>query len=89
MPPPLATLGWEPLDLPDSLDISALVRGCAGVDQAVPPLSHIRGGTREGNARWSAFRRDGLDQYANRRNNAMLRCEQRQFCSCSLAKRVC
>lgn len=37
-------------------------------------MDHIHGGTREGNARWEAFRRSGLDQYASRRNNAMLRC---------------
>ena len=72
-PPPPAGLGWEPLDL-QGADIGALVRGCAGVDQEVPPVAHIHGGTREGNARWEAFRRNGLDQYANRRNNAMLRC---------------
>ena len=64
------------------------MRDCKGVDQAVPPLSHIRGGTHEGNARWSAFRRDGLDQYANRRNNAMLRCGQGDPCSCWSANRV-
>ncbi len=37
-------------------------------------MTHITGGTRTGNARWAAFLRSGLDQYASRRNNAMLRC---------------
>ena len=72
-PPPPAGLRWEPLDL-QSADIGSLVAGCAGVDQEVPPVAHIHGGAREGNARWEAFRRSGLDQYASRRNNAMLRC---------------
>lgn len=77
-PPPPAGLGWDPLDL-QGADINALVRGCAGVDQQVPPVPHIDGGTREGNARWEAFRRNGLDQYASRRNNAMLRCGLKSY----------
>lgn len=42
-------------------------------DESVPGVSHMPGGQKAGNARWEAFKKNGLSQYAARRNNAMLR----------------
>lgn len=68
-------LGWEPLDLSaPGGDIASLLAKCDWIDCLVPAVTHMRGGSGEGYARWEAFRTKGLDLYAAHRNNAIKRC---------------
>jgi deoxyribodipyrimidine photolyase len=53
-------------------DIASLVRSCS-VDHTVEAVSHTRGGSAAGEARWAAFvRSGGLKRYAKTRNNVLL-----------------
>ena len=60
------------LTLP-GVDIPDLLNQCPGFDASVPGVQHMPGGQRAGYARWEAFKKKGLSQYAARRNLAMLR----------------
>ncbi|MDF1840833.1 MAG: FAD-dependent oxidoreductase [Rubripirellula sp.] len=61
-------LPFKPLDL-QSATLSELI-GRSKVDHAIAPVSDTPGGSRAGYARWESFKKHGLDQYANRRNDA-------------------
>lgn len=68
-------LNWQPLDLtlPD-MDIAALVRQWPGLDQSVPGVTHMEGGSRAGYARWQAWRSGGgIGAYPGSRNDALKR----------------
>lgn len=58
LPPQLGApeqLGWQPLELPQSL--RQVLQTCGGIDQSVPGVSHLPGGSAAGYARWEAFRK--------------------------------
>lgn len=55
----------------DDEAIAAFI-GQLDIDHTIPAVPHTPGGTAAGYARWSAFRADGLGQYARRRNNAAI-----------------
>ncbi|MCE2901000.1 MAG: deoxyribodipyrimidine photo-lyase [Gemmatimonas sp.] len=63
--------GLAPLPLPDMSDeaIAGEVAACE-IDHAVGPVTSVPGGTEAGLARLSAFLRDDLPSYAERRNEA-------------------
>jgi hypothetical protein len=63
-------LPFDPLDLGQA-DLAAVCARCA-IDHSVPPIPDTPGGSTAGYARWDRFRRDGLDRYADRRNDAAL-----------------
>ena len=66
---------WQSLDLTQpEVDIPGLLKQSPAFDGSVPGVEHMPGGQRAGYARWTAFRKSGLSQYAARRNNPMLRC---------------
>jgi len=72
-PPPPSWLPWQSLDLSQA-DILALMSRCIRLDDSVPPVAHLRGGSRAGYSRWDEFRQSGgLRHYAMTRNNAMNR----------------
>ena len=65
---------WGSLDLSSTnTDLEELLRKAGVFDGSVPGVSHMPGGQKAGYARWEAFKKNGLSQYAARRNNAMLR----------------
>lgn len=70
---PVCTARTTPASTPfDSLrlagqSIARLVSQCK-IDHSVGPVADTRGGTNAGNARWDAFRKNGLRGYAKRRN---------------------
>jgi len=64
--PFVPALPFEPVDLDG--DLAALVASTR-VDPSVGPVPESVGGTLAGQARWAAFRDDGLDLYAARRND--------------------
>ncbi len=66
-------LPFEPVDAPalDDRAIARLVARC-GIDHAVGPVRTLRGGSEAGYARWRAFCAEGLDRYAERRNDAAI-----------------
>ncbi|KAL3136989.1 hypothetical protein ABBQ32_006586 [Trebouxia sp. C0010 RCD-2024] len=67
-------LGWQPLDLSaDDVDISQLLQQCRGIDHSVPGIIHTTGGSTAAYTRWEKFKLAGLNQYAAKRNNSMLR----------------
>ncbi len=61
-----ATLRFETLKLKDQ-SIAQLVSQCE-IDHSVSPVADTRGGSDAGNARWQAFRKNGLRGYAKFRN---------------------
>jgi photolyase PhrII len=63
-------LPFDPLDL-EQADLAALCARCA-IDHSVPPVPDTPGGSNAGYARWDRFRREGLDRYADLRNDAAL-----------------
>ena len=68
--PAAPTLPFTPVD-PATMDIAALVAACR-IDHGVAPVSHTRGGSDAGYARWRAFVRDGgLANYARARNDVL------------------
>ena len=62
-------LPFEPLDL-QSASIPDLVAACA-IDHSIGPVPHTRGGSTAGYERWSAFRDQRLQRYAQHRNDAL------------------
>ncbi|KAL0033170.1 hypothetical protein WJX79_007045 [Trebouxia sp. C0005] len=67
-------LGWQPLDLsPDDVDITQLLQQCRGIDHSVEGIQHTTGGSTAAYTRWEKFKLAGLNQYAAKRNNSMLR----------------
>ncbi|KAL0054237.1 hypothetical protein WJX82_005904 [Trebouxia sp. C0006] len=67
-------LGWQPLDLsPDDVDINQLLKQCRGIDHRVAGIQHTTGGSTAAYTRWEKFKLAGLNQYAAKRNNSMLR----------------
>jgi photolyase PhrII len=71
--PRACELPFEPVDAHalDDRAIARLVARCE-IDHAVGPVRTLRGGSEAGYARWRAFCDDGLDRYAERRNDAAL-----------------
>ena len=67
--PTMPELPFVPVDW-QAQPIDELVAACA-IDHTVGPVSHTRGGSEAGYARWSAFRETGLGGYAARRNDAL------------------
>jgi len=63
-------LPFQPLEL-EHADLAALCARCA-IDHSVPPIPDTPGGAIAGYARWKRFRREGLDRYAEQRNDAAL-----------------
>jgi hypothetical protein len=63
-------LGFDPVDLAEA-DIAACCAGCR-IDHTVGPVAHTRGGSRAGYDRWEQFKRHGLDDYADTRNDAAI-----------------
>jgi deoxyribodipyrimidine photolyase len=57
----------------EGMDVEELLRSCPAFDGTVPGIHHMPGGEKAGQARWEAFKKSGLSQYAVRRNNPMLR----------------
>ena len=71
-----ARLGWQPLHLagaPGGL-VMEVLNTCTQLDHSVLGVTHMIGGSGEGYRRWEYFKAHGLQQYAARRNSAMLRC---------------
>ncbi|MBM4281181.1 MAG: FAD-dependent oxidoreductase [Deltaproteobacteria bacterium] len=66
-------LPFDPVDAQalDDRAIARLVARCE-IDHAVGPVRTLRGGSAAGYARWRAFGDDGLDRYAERRNDAAI-----------------
>ena len=46
---------------------------CRGIDQSVAGIQHTTGGSTAAYTRWEKFKLTGLNQYAAKRNNSMLR----------------
>ena len=63
------SLPGAPVDL-DKADLGAFTAACA-IDHGVPPVPEFPGGETAALARWSAFRDEGLNRYADRRNDAL------------------
>lgn len=61
-------LPFESVDLQDA-NLASLIGRCR-IDHAIAPVADTPGGSRAGYARWNAFRENGLDRYAKRRNDA-------------------
>lgn len=65
---------WGSVDLSSAnLELEALLQKSDAFDSSVPGVKHMPGGQKAASARWEAFKKNGLSQYAARRNNAMLR----------------
>ena len=64
---------WASVDLSKEEDLCALLDKAGTFDGSVRGVDHMIGGQVAGYARWEAFRKSGLGQYAARRNNPMLR----------------
>lgn len=65
---------WGSVDLQSgNMEIGVLLQKTDAFDHSVPGVTHMPGGQKAGYARWEAFKKTGLSQYAARRNNAMLR----------------
>lgn len=62
-------LPFEPVDL-DTARFQELIAEC-DIDHAVAPVSHTRGGSRAGYARWERFKQRGLKSYAKTRNDPL------------------
>ena len=63
-------LPFQNVDLQTS-DLAALVGEC-DIDHSVGPVPHTIGGSTAGYYRWDSFKKQGLTQYASRRNNALI-----------------
>lgn len=46
---------------------------CRGIDHSVAGITHTTGGSTAAYTRWEKFKLTGLNQYAAKRNNSMLR----------------
>lgn len=77
----VASIPWTSVDLGIVPDLAALLRESQAFDASVPGVDHMTGSQSAGYARWEAFRRSGLSQYAARRNNPMLRYRWTSLCS--------
>lgn len=64
-------LPFEPFDLQQA-DLAEIVASCQ-IDHAIGPVGDTRGGSQAGYERWEAFKKQGLAQYAKRRNDASIR----------------
>lgn len=65
---------WGSIDLTTgNVDIQKMLKKTDAFDSSVPGVTQMPGGQTAGYARWEAFKKNGLSQYAARRNNAMLR----------------
>lgn len=62
-------LPFEPLNL-QSASIPDLVAACA-IDHSIGPVPHTKGGSSAGYERWSTFRDQRLQRYAQHRNDAL------------------
>lgn len=62
-------LPFEPVDV-RKCDLAELVGQCE-IDHAIGPVPHTPGGSVAGYRRWDAFRRRGLMQYGQRRNDPL------------------
>lgn len=68
------SIPWASIDITDSkFDFAEMLTKSGAFDGSVQGVSHMPGGQKAGYARWEAFKKNGLSQYAARRNNAMLR----------------
>ena len=56
-----------------STDIILFVATLRGIDQSVAGILHTTGGSTAAYTRWERFKLAGLNQYAAKRNNSMLR----------------
>lgn len=63
-------LGFEPLDLATA-DIADCCARCR-IDHTVGPVVHTRGGSKAGYERWEHFKQQGLQAYAQTRNDAAI-----------------
>jgi photolyase PhrII len=64
-------LPFEPFDLQHA-NLAEIVASCQ-IDHAIGPVGDTRGGSQAGYERWEAFKKQGLAQYAKRRNDASIR----------------
>lgn len=65
---------WGSVDLSSANSkIEDMLQKSDAFDGSVPGVQHMPGGQKAAHARWEAFKKNGLSQYAARRNNAMLR----------------
>ncbi len=65
---------WGSVDLSGTnVEIEKILQKSDAFDSSVPGVQHMPGGQQAANARWEAFKKNGLSQYAARRNNVMLR----------------
>ena len=72
---------WGSIELSSTnASIEELLQTSDAFDSSVPGVQHMPGGQKAAHARWEAFQKNGLSQYAARRNNAMLRCSACQGC---------
>jgi photolyase PhrII len=69
--PYTGNLPFEPFDLQQA-DLAEIVASCQ-IDHAIGPVGDTRGGSQAGYERWEAFKKQGLTQYAKRRNDASIR----------------
>ncbi len=65
----LQALPFHTLDLQDT-NLAELVAKCA-IDHSVGPVVDTPGGSKAGYDRWERFKKNGLNSYARRRNNAL------------------
>ena len=63
-------LPFTPVDL-ESSRISELCATCS-IDHSIGPVHHTPGGSVAGYSRWNDFKRDSLEHYHNRRNDASI-----------------
>jgi hypothetical protein len=63
-------LGFDPVDLAKT-DIAACCARCR-IDHSVGPVAHTKGGSHAGYDRWEQFKRHGLPDYDQTRNDAAI-----------------
>lgn len=64
------TFDVAPLEL-ESADWGEICARCS-IDHSIPPVTHTRGGSSAGYRRWEIFLRNGLQRYAQDRNDAAI-----------------
>lgn len=65
----LPELPFEPLEF-ENASFRDLVASCE-IDHGIAPVSHTRGGSQQGYARWARFRENGLKRYGRMRNDPL------------------
>ena len=72
--------------LSNTRQLNEMIVVCRGIDHSVAGIAHTTGGSTAAYTRWEKFKLAGLNQYAAKRNNSMLRnAVSRQSGTCCLA----